>query len=129
LIEEKRANTQVRPYLSAFISVNLRLKTTNFLKGSIMQGKFDGVPVDEDTKILAQLETNLGNYRVLYQKWFWDGITAESIIFDSQDVANLTDDEILAEVKESPLVAKDSKTTISRSESGFTFVNFNFVVG
>jgi len=93
-----------------------------------MQTKFDGVPIDEDTKILAQLETNLGNYRVLYQKWFWDGITAESIIFDSQDVVNLTDDEILAEVKESPLVANDSKITLSRSESGFTFVNFNFVV-
>lgn len=94
-----------------------------------MQGKFDAVPVDDNTKILAQLETNLGDYCVLYQKWFWDGITAESIIFDSQDVANLTDEEILAEVKQSPLLSKDTKTTLSRTKSGFTFVNFNFVIG
>jgi len=94
-----------------------------------MQGKFDAIPVDEDTKILFQQEANLGTYRVLYQKWYWDGITAESIIFDSQDVENLTDDEILAEVKTSPLLTKDSKTTLSRSKSGFTFVNFNFVTG
>lgn len=91
-----------------------------------MSGKFAAVPVDKDTKIIFQAEASLGAYSVLYQKWHWDGITAESIIFDSNDVVNLTDIEIENEVRTSPLLKEDSKVTVSRSESGFVFVNFNF---
>ena len=90
--------------------------------------KFDNVPVEEDTKILFELEATLGEYKVLYQKWFWDGITAESIIFANEDVINLTDKEIEREVRTSPLLQKASKITLSRSKSGFTFVNFNFEI-
>ena len=46
-----------------------------------MSKKFDAVPVGNDTKIIFQLEAKLGEYDVLYQKWFWSGITAENIIF------------------------------------------------
>jgi hypothetical protein len=62
----------------------------------------------------------------LYQKWFWDGVTAESIIFVNEDVAGKTDDEIEGEVKASPLLKENTAITIKRAESGFTFVNFNF---
>ena len=90
--------------------------------------KFDNVPVVEDTKILFELEATLGEYKVLYQKWFWDGNTAESIIFANEDVINLTDKEIEREVRTSPLLQKASKITLSRSKSGFTFVIFNFEI-
>lgn len=49
--------------------------------------KFENVPVEEDTKIIFEQEATLGEYEVLYQKWFWDGISAESIIFANEDVA------------------------------------------
>ena len=88
--------------------------------------KFSNVPVEDDTKILVSLENKLGERDVLYQKWFWDGITAESLIFASDDVVSLTDNELKAEVQTSPLVKSDS-ITISRSDGGYTFVNFNFV--
>jgi hypothetical protein len=91
-----------------------------------MIGKFDGVPVEEDTNILFQQVANFGDYEVLYQKWVWDGITAESIIFDSKDVHKLSDDEVLEEVKSSPLLKLDTQITIKRTDDGYTFVNFNF---
>lgn len=91
-----------------------------------MINKFDKVPVEEDTKIIFQQEAKLGEYDVLYQKWYWDGITAESIIFANQDIAGLDEEKITAEVKSSPLVNQDSQITFKRSDSGYTFVNFNF---
>ena len=91
-----------------------------------MSSKFEAVPVEKDTKIFFQQEAKLGEYDVLYQKWFWDGITAESIIFLTDDISDLADDEIESYVKSSPLVKQNSKFTLTHSETGFTFVNFNF---
>jgi len=91
-----------------------------------MTDKFNKVPVEEDTAILFQTEAKLGKYDILYQKWFWDGITAESIIFANEDVDDLEEEEIIKEVKASPLLKKDSKITFKRSDTGYTFVNFNF---
>jgi hypothetical protein len=88
--------------------------------------KFRDIPVEEDTRMIFQHEAKLGEYDVLYQMWTWDGVTAESIIFTNEDVAGLSEETIKAEVKTSPLVEKDSQLTFTHSESGFTFVNFNF---
>ena len=52
-----------------------------------MSKKFDSVPVEEDTRILRNQETHLSEYDVLHQKWKWEAITAESIIFLNEDVA------------------------------------------
>ena len=91
-----------------------------------MAEKFDGVPTEEDTKIIFRHEVKFGEYDILYEKWLWDGITAESIVFDSKDVEGLSDDEIIEDAKSSPLVESDSDVTIKRSDAGYTFVNFNF---
>ena len=90
-----------------------------------MSNNFDSVSVEEDTRILRNQETTLGQYDVLHQKWKWEAITAESIIFMNEDVVDLEDKELEIMVKESPLF-KGGQTTLKRSESGFTFVNFNF---
>ena len=57
----------------------------------MLSNKFKQVPIDEDTEILFQEEKKLGQYDVLYEKWCWDGINAESIIFANEDIANLDD--------------------------------------
>jgi len=88
--------------------------------------KFSNVPVEEDTRISFQAEVKLGNFDVLYQKWFWDGIMAESVIFADDDVQGMQDDEIKAVVRSSPFVDPNSKITFKRDTSGFIFVNFNF---
>jgi len=91
-----------------------------------MSNKFAEVPVEKETTILFQQQATLDSYDVLYQKWLWDGITAESIIFLTADVASLDDDEIKTLVRSSPLVKEDSSITMNHGKSGFTFVNFNF---
>lgn len=94
-----------------------------------MTKKFNNVPIGADTRIILQTESKIGGHDALYQKWVWDGIVAESIIFDNKDVIKLTRGEIETEVRQSPLLELevDSTVTIRRSNSGFTFVNFNFV--
>ena len=90
--------------------------------------KFQDVPVEDDTKIKLNLETTFGDYDVLYQKWYWDGIYADSLIFIANDVEGLDDDALKAYVSESELVTdKDAGMTIKRDSKGYTFVNFNFV--
>ncbi len=91
-----------------------------------MKSKFKNVPIDEDTEILFQKEAKLDNYDVLYQKWLWDGIAAESVVFVEEDVKNLKDDEIEELVKSSPIIKEGSKITLQHSDDGFVFVNFNF---
>lgn len=91
-----------------------------------MESKFKNVRVEPDTKILFQVDAKFGEYPVRYQKWYWDGIIAESLIFDENDIAAFTDQGLESEVRSSPLIKSDSKVTVSRAESGFVFVNFNF---
>ena len=91
-----------------------------------MTDKFKNVPVEEDTRILFRNEAKLGDYDVLYEMWSWEGISAESIIFASDDISALTDEELEQEVRKSTLLKKESAVTIKRLDSGFTFVNFNF---
>ncbi len=91
-----------------------------------MTKKFKNVPVDEDTKIIFRQEARLGEYEVLYEMWTWEGISAESIIFASDDISDLTDEALELEVRNSPLVKSDSAITIKRLPAGYTFVNFNF---
>lgn len=90
-----------------------------------MSNKFDSVPVEKDTRLLFRNESKLGKYDVLYEKWEWDGIKAESVIFLDEDVAHLKDKEIEKIVKSSPIF-KGGSITLKRGETGFTFVNFNF---
>lgn len=91
-----------------------------------MQSKFEQVPVEEGTKILYQHEALLGDVDVLHQMWSWDGVVAESIIFVSDDVSELSDSELEHLVRLSPIVKSDSAITLTRTTSEFTFVNFNF---
>ncbi len=91
-----------------------------------MTDKFQTVPLESDTQILFQTEVKLGKYDVLYQKWSWEGITAESFIFANDDISGLEEEEIVNQVKASPLLRKDSAITFNRSSKGYTFVNFNF---
>ena len=90
-----------------------------------MSKKFENVPVEKDTKILFRQEARLGKFEVMYEMWSWEGVSAESLIFASGDVAEMTDQELEQEVRKSPLVKKDSEMTVKRLDVGFTFVNFN----
>lgn len=88
--------------------------------------KFEAVPIDADTQILLQLNAKLDDYDVLYQMWILDGITAESFIYFSADIATLTDDEVKTLSKSSPIIKEESEITMTSYAEGYTLVNFNF---
>ena len=92
-----------------------------------MSDKFDNIPVEKDTRILFSSPMKFDPFDIVYQKWSWEGITAESIIFMSEDVAEMSDEELEQMVQSSPIVTDDLGVTISRGEV-YTFVNFNFVI-
>lgn len=92
-----------------------------------MSEKFSGVSKEDDTRILFRKEVKLGNYDVLHEKWNWEGIKAESIIFANDDISGLTDEEVEQEARKSPLIKEGSQITLKRSKE-FTFVNFNFEI-
>ncbi len=90
-----------------------------------MSNKFENIPVEEDTKILMSSPMRWGDLDIVYQKWNWEGITAESIIFLSDDVKDMDDEALEADVRDGPLVKNTSQVTIKRLDK-YTFVNFNF---
>ncbi|WP_026449580.1 hypothetical protein [Aequorivita capsosiphonis] len=92
-----------------------------------MNEKFKNVPVEDDTQIIASLEVKIDTYDVIYQKWNWDGIYAESIIFHNDDVAQLTKDQIINEVERCPGLIKEGSQITFKKLDTYTFVNFNFI--
>ncbi len=63
--------------------------------------KFDNVPTEEDTAIMLSLESKFGEYDVLYQQWIWDGIQANSLIFDNDDIKDNEVELLIEEVRNS----------------------------
>jgi len=90
-----------------------------------MSNKFENIPLEEDTRILMSSPMRWGELDIVYQKWNWEGITAESIIFLTEDLKNMNDVALEADVRSGPLVKSSSQVTIKRLDK-FTFVNFNF---
>ena len=90
-----------------------------------MTNKFDNVPIEEDTKIKYSAITKFGNYDVRYERWFWEVIYAESLIFFNDDIKGVSEEELKNEILNSPLVEAGSDITVKRSEP-YTFFNFNF---
>ena len=91
-----------------------------------MNEKFKNIPVEEDTHIILSSPMKWGDLDVVYQIWSGEGIKAESIIFLNDDVKDIDDETLKADVNDSPIVKDKGKLTMSRGEE-FTFVNFNFI--
>jgi hypothetical protein len=99
-------------------------------KIEIKSEKFKNIPVEEDTEINLRIEVKLGKYDVVYESWYWkmEASGGESIIFYHEDIKELSKKEIIALVRTSEVINKDSGTTITLNSEGYTFVNFNFWV-
>ncbi len=90
-----------------------------------MSGKFKNVPVEKETTIIFELAAKLDDYDILHQKWSFDGIYAQSIIFVSSDIEHLSDEELKTFVVKSEIISNKTSITLSRKKD-FTFVNFDF---
>ncbi|WKU20119.1 hypothetical protein [Advenella alkanexedens] len=91
-----------------------------------MSNKFANIPLDSDTTILEEKPITLEGLEAFYQKWRWDGITAESVIFASADINHLDDSELELLITRSNRFAFSSSMTVKRNPENYTFINFNF---
>jgi len=91
-----------------------------------MTEKFKNLPIDKDTLIIFSIETKLEPYDAVYQKWHWDGIDGESIIFFNEDIADLSEAQIKNEVAENTALLKENSQITYKKGDTYTFVNFNF---
>lgn len=91
-----------------------------------MSFKFKDVPIDMDTKIIFRQEAKVDNYDCIHEVWSWDSFIAESLIFDNEKIEDLNDDELQMKITSSGIPDPGSSVLIKRSDSGYTFVNFNF---
>jgi hypothetical protein len=90
-----------------------------------MNNKFNSIPTDPDTATYFNSNAKLGDYNVKFEKWSWDGIIGNSIIFYEKDVKDLSNEEIKTLVKSSAVYKPDSGIVVKHSESGYVFANFN----
>ncbi|WP_150452107.1 hypothetical protein [Arenibacter lacus] len=91
-----------------------------------MKEKFKDIPEESGTKILVSFEVSVDKYDAVYQKWYWDGINAESLIFFNEDVAELSEEEIKNQVSENTALLKEGSQMTFKKGEKYTFVNFNF---
>ncbi|MAM29323.1 MAG: hypothetical protein CMC13_09895 [Flavobacteriaceae bacterium] len=92
-----------------------------------MKDKFKDLPLEEGTQIISSMEANIEDYEVVHQKWYWDGIHAESIIFFNEDVATLSEEQIKKEVTLCTAIVKEGSQMTFKKGDKYTFVNFNFI--
>ena len=91
---------------------------------------FINVPKEKDTRIIDQNEIIINGIPALKQHWSWDGIIADSLIFNSKDVEHLSDDNSLRSfINEHSDVKVKGSVTFKRNSNGYCFVNFNFKAG
>lgn len=92
-----------------------------------MNDKFKDIPVEKDTRIISSVQAKIEAYDVVYQKWYWGGINAESIIFYNEDVAELSEEQIKKEVALCTAIVKEGSEMTYKKGEKYTFVNFNFI--
>ncbi len=91
-----------------------------------MNKKFENVPLEKDTVILFEKMHNIDVFDCLYQIWQQGIYQANSVIFLNEDVEGMSQEAIEDLVKQDAIFVNKSSTSFTKSDSGYTFVNFNF---
>lgn len=93
-----------------------------------MKEKFNDLTVDADTVLLMRVPITVGNTDAVYEKWQWDGIYGESVIFYNADIPNVSEEQLKNKVRrDTAIIQPDAQITFSKREK-YTFVNCNFKV-
>ncbi|MBU0960260.1 MAG: hypothetical protein KKH60_01950 [Proteobacteria bacterium] len=85
-------------------------------------------PIDPAMRIRQAKEMMVGPYGVLHQAWEWEGVGGENLVFMTDDVAHLTDEELRGIVRSSSFCRKRSELTVLRDTRGCIVVSFNFLI-
>lgn len=94
-----------------------------------IQDKFKNIRKEPDTLIQAIKYLNLDGLDCRYEFWEWEGVEAESLIFCTQEVNELTDAfcrKLIGKICKGDLDTPIDFT--SKSDEEFTYLNFNFKI-
>jgi len=86
---------------------------------------FSKVKVDEDTQIVNSAIWDVQKYQAFHQLWTWNGYIGQSLIFCTDDIKTLSDEELKKLALEFCIDKKQESITLSRKPD-YSFVNFNF---
>ncbi len=89
--------------------------------------RFKSVPVEPGTRVHHQELIRVGEHQALHQWWSWEGIKAESLVFLTADVQGLGEQRLKSLLVDNGLADSSASITYKQDDSGFTFINFNFV--
>ncbi|PWW82039.1 hypothetical protein CR164_06770 [Prosthecochloris marina] len=89
-----------------------------------MSSRFNNVPEENGVTVIFEQETTLGDYQVLYQKWYADDVTGDSVIFLNDDVGATSEQAFEELIRTSYPLKKDAGIALKRSAK-FTSINFN----
>lgn len=90
-----------------------------------LEEKFRDIPVDEDTRIISREFVKVGDLDAVREKWSWEGILGETLIFATGDVKDMDDVALEQLLREQEKLEDNLKVIIKRGER-FVFVNFRF---
>lgn len=91
-----------------------------------MTARFEKVPEDPETEVHKSKQVEIDGYTALHQRWAWQGISGESLIFVHDDVAGLSNVRLKKLVQSSPFVKGEGPVMLQHSGEGYIFVNFNY---
>jgi hypothetical protein len=86
--------------------------------------KFKAIPVEEDTRILQKKLMTVNGIDARFERWAWECVIGESLIFVTEEISNLSDEQLWQSIV-NQLSIRDMKHTIKR-QIDYSFVNFNF---
>ena len=87
---------------------------------------FENLIVETDTQIIFRHRMEVDGITCLHEKWSFDGLLGESLIFHASEVQGHADEDLESLVKGTGLYQPGSAITIKRDAEGYTFLNFNF---
>ena len=89
-----------------------------------MTDKFSKVSVDADTRILQKKLMTVNGIDARFERWSWEGVVAESFIFVTEEISDLSDEQLWQSIVKQLSVNAMCHTIIRKQQ--YTFVNFNF---
>lgn len=87
--------------------------------------KFDNLKTESDTILLLREPSTFHGFDVKMEVWIYEGIQAQSVIFYKKEVENVTDEDFKNMIKEH---YKTESVTLSRTDSEYVILNFDFVI-
>ncbi len=87
---------------------------------------FEGLTIDPETRLESRRKLELDGLACVHEKWSWDGVVGETLVFRESDVGQHDDAALEALARRSGCVELGSAVTMTRDRDGYAFVNFNF---